>query len=286
MASMTSFLFATLFGASVSLPFPFNSTAVCNSAECQEVAMIIKGNLDEDADPCNDFYAFACGGFKKLNSIPEGIQSIDGLILLEQQLYARQVGLLDNPELKNHRSKVVRKAKKMYDDCMNGNPENATRQLTDRVFASQVISLVPSRMYKSQFLLNTQEEVCREKVGSRYSFVITRLYLDKYFPVASHEATRDAIKNVWKAYRNNVIKKVPWMDNETEKAVNKGLDDLEMNTGYPDWLADDQELDQEYEGKEHPYWLTNPVTVDAHFNRAVPEISKYNLSVVCKENSE
>ena len=255
MASMTSLLFFTLFGVALSLPSNFNSAAVCNSAECKDVAKFIEGNLNEDADPCEDFYAFACGGFKKAFPIPEGTQHIDGLGLVKKQLTERQVGLLDNPKLKNHGSKVVRKAKKIYDDCMNGNRENATTPLTPlngRVFANQPDSLVPEGMYKSEPCVITPESVCRGEVSYKYPWVMARLYLDKYFPIAEHKATRQAIMNVWNAFRNNVIKQVPWMDNKTAETVTQGLDDLEINTGYPDWLADDEELDEEYEGDSHP----------------------------------
>ena len=286
MGSMTSWLFVTLFGVALSLPSNCNSAAVCNSKECKDIAKFIKGNLNEDADPCEDFYAFACGGFKKAFPIPGGTYNIDGMGLVYKQVTERQVGLFDDPKLKNHGSKVVRKAKQMFDDCMKSNRKNATTPLTGRVFANQPDSLIPEGMYKNEPFLVSLESVCRDRVGDKYSWVITRLYLDKYFPIAEHKATKDLIKNIWKAYRNNVIKKVPWMDNETEETINQGLDDLVINTGYPDWLADDKELDREYEGKTHTFWPLNPLLPIAQFIGAVPEISKYNLSVVCKRGTK
>ena len=279
---MTSLLFVTLFGVALSLPSSFNSAGVCNSKDCQDIADIIKGNLDENADPCEDFYAFACGGFKKLNPIPVGARHIDGLALVQKQLDARLIGLFDDLELKNHRSKTVRKAKKIYDDCMNGTlGENITKSLPVRVFVNHHDSLVAEGMYKSQ-LLNTPEQTCRQQVKSKYPWIVIRLYLDKYFPLTEHKAARDAIINIWKALRNDIMKKVSWMDDETEKNVNQGLDDLEINTGYPGWLLDDKELDKEYEGEKHPDWSVDPLTVNAFFNRDVPEIGKYYLPVYIK----
>ena len=280
---MKSLLFVTLFGAALSLPSSFNSAGVCTSKECQEVAEIIKESLNEDADPCEDFYAFACGGFKKRHPLPKRAQNVDGLSLVRKELDTRLVGLLDHPKLKNHGSKVIRKAKKLYDDCIDGNlRENATEPLADKVFVKQSDSLVPLGIYKSQSLNNDREAGCRSNVAFKYPFVLVRLYLDKYFSITEHKAARDVTLNVWKALRNDIIKKVPWMTNETMENVNQGLDDLEINTGYPDWLVDDEELDKEYEGKQHPEWPMNPLTVNAHFNPPVPEISKYDLSVVYK----
>ena len=278
---MTSLLFVTLFGAALSLPSSLNSAGVCNSKDCQDIAKIIKGNLDENADPCEDFYAFACGGFKKAN--PTSRQHIDEVDLIMEQLNARQVGLLDNPKLKNHGSKIVRKAKQIYDECMNGTlRENATKPLPGRVFVNQHDSIVSEGMYKSQLLKDTPEQTCRMKINSKYSFVIIRLYLDKYFPLAEHKAARNAIINIWKALRNDIRKKVSWLDDETEKNVNQGLDDLVINTGYPDWISDDKELDKEYEEEQHPDSSVDPLTVNAFFNRDIPEIGKYYFSICIK----
>ena len=136
---------------------------------------------------------------------------------------------------------------------------------------------------------NTPEETCRQQVYSDYSFVVARVYADKYFPITEHRATRDAIMNVWKALRNDIIKEVPWMDEDTKRKVNQRLDDLEVDTGYPDWLLDDKELDKEYEGEKHPDWPTDPLEVNAHFSQ-LPWIGKYDLTMrhlsVCKEGTK
>ena len=286
MAFMRELLFVTLFGVALSLPTSFNSADVCNSAECQDVAKLIKENLDENADPCEDFYAFACGGFKNVFPIPEGAQNIDGFVLARRQLNGKLVGLLDDPKLKNHGSKVVRIAKQMYDDCMNGDRENTTTQLTARVFSNQGISLVPEGMYKSQSLKHTPEEICREKVYYKYSFVVVRLYVDKYFPITEYKSSRDMVINVWKAFRSDIIKQVPWMNHETHKSVIENLDNLTISTGYPDWLTDDRELDKQYEGRAHTNWRVDPFTVNAYFYQLPPEISKYNLTLVSECNAK
>ena len=40
-----------------------SSEETCNSGICQELALSIKENMNTAADPCEDFYEFACGGF-------------------------------------------------------------------------------------------------------------------------------------------------------------------------------------------------------------------------------
>ncbi|XP_035209810.1 membrane metallo-endopeptidase-like 1 [Stegodyphus dumicola] len=41
-----------------------SNTTVCETHECLRAADEILFNLDEDANPCEDFYQFACGGWK------------------------------------------------------------------------------------------------------------------------------------------------------------------------------------------------------------------------------
>ena len=274
----TNFLLVTLLGAALTLPSSFDSAAVCNTQECQQVAKYIGANIDENADPCDDFYKFACGRFKDSHPLPGSAQNIDGLTLVQQELTARQIGLLDNPTLKNHGSKIIRKAKKMYDDC-RANIANVrpTTPETGRFMVKESDSLVPEGMYENKTFSMSPEDVCRREVQNEYPFVITRLYLDKYFPIAEHNATRNTIMNVWKAFRNDIVKIIPWIDGNTRQNVYNNLDRLEVNTGYPDWLSDDKELDREYQGRRHPEWPMDPLTVNAHFYSVIPEISEYEI---------
>ena len=41
----------------------------CTSKECVKVAASILSDLDENVDPCDDFYHFSCGGWIKKNNL-------------------------------------------------------------------------------------------------------------------------------------------------------------------------------------------------------------------------
>ncbi|KAK3741544.1 hypothetical protein QZH41_002928 [Actinostola sp. cb2023] len=48
---------------------------VCNTKECRKVAKYIKATMDTTQDPCNDFYQYVCGGWRKKNPIPRSSSS-------------------------------------------------------------------------------------------------------------------------------------------------------------------------------------------------------------------
>ena len=46
---------------------------VCSSAGCVSLSTEMLSALDETKSPCDDFYHFACGGWERVNIIPEGV---------------------------------------------------------------------------------------------------------------------------------------------------------------------------------------------------------------------
>ena len=275
---LSNLLLVAFVGAAVTLPSPFKSAAVCNTEECQQVAEYIRANIDEDADPCDDFYKFACGKFKDSHPLSGGERIIDSLFLVQRQLYDRQLELLDDPTLKNHGSKTIRKVKEIYDDCKaNQGSIKPTIPETVRFIVNESDSLVPEGMYDAKSFLMSSVDVCQQEIQRKYFYLFLRLYLDKYFSIAEYNASRNVIMNVWKVFRNDIVKSIPWIDEKTKKNLTDNLDILKLNTGCPDWLFDDEELDKEYEGQKHAGWPMNPLSVNANFNRGVPEIGEYEL---------
>ena len=57
-------------------PSSANSSDVCQSEACFDLAVQIKGAMDESVDPCEDFYNFTCGHWAAFNHIPEGDTSL------------------------------------------------------------------------------------------------------------------------------------------------------------------------------------------------------------------
>ena len=206
--------------------------------ECKETAAEILSNLNENVDPCHDFYQYSCGGRDMK------IMSLSKLEALRNQ--RENSNLHADDKLRNHGSKAIREAKKVYDDCINRNETNCN---------------------------NKARWVCEN--------AFFRVYIDKYFSVAEHKAATRLISSLRSTFVEDIVNKIKWIDPETKKHVLKNLTELQLNVGYPDWLLDDTILDYECEHVKPNPWPINPLTVNAEFDQQGNRgrISKYFSSV-------
>ncbi|XP_043467635.1 endothelin-converting enzyme 1-like isoform X2 [Leptopilina heterotoma] len=49
-----------------------NISEICTTSECQELSNYIINSINKTADPCNDFYNYACGSYPTNYPVPEG----------------------------------------------------------------------------------------------------------------------------------------------------------------------------------------------------------------------
>lgn len=74
--------------------------------------------MDMSADPCDNFFQFACGHWNKKHMIPEDRASISTFEVLSDQIQVTLKGLLEEP-VDSSDSDATRKAKDFYVSCMN-----------------------------------------------------------------------------------------------------------------------------------------------------------------------
>ncbi|XP_029471165.1 neprilysin isoform X2 [Rhinatrema bivittatum] len=90
---------------------------VCKSSDCVKSASRILDNMDPSAEPCQDFYQYACGGWLKKNIIPETSSRYSSFDILRDEL---EVVLKDILEKANTGDlAAVTKAKILYRSCIN-----------------------------------------------------------------------------------------------------------------------------------------------------------------------
>ncbi|XP_042228395.1 neprilysin-1-like, partial [Homarus americanus] len=74
--------------------------------------------MDQTADPCTDFFQFACGMWNKKHVIPEDRASINTFEVMADQLQKILRGLLEEP-VSPDEGEATKKAKLFYSACMN-----------------------------------------------------------------------------------------------------------------------------------------------------------------------
>ncbi|NXD72319.1 NEP protein, partial [Eolophus roseicapillus] len=90
---------------------------VCKTSDCIKSAARILENMDMTAEPCNDFYQYACGGWLKRNVIPETSSRYSNFDILRDELEVVLKDVLDTPSTND--VTAVQKAKTLYRSCIN-----------------------------------------------------------------------------------------------------------------------------------------------------------------------
>jgi len=100
----------------------------CLSSECVKVAAAIISDLDDETDPCDDFYKHACGGWEKLNPIPDGHSSwsifekiLEGNQLVMKNVLENATSIKDDTKSEGVNTDAKRKAHNYYTSCMDPN---------------------------------------------------------------------------------------------------------------------------------------------------------------------
>ncbi|EFA09825.2 neprilysin-1 [Tribolium castaneum] len=93
-------------------------SSVCLTEECVRTAASLLGAMDHTADPCVDFFQYACGTWNKKHVIPEDRSSISTFEVMADQLQVILKGVLEEP-INLEDNEATRKAKTFYNTCMD-----------------------------------------------------------------------------------------------------------------------------------------------------------------------
>ncbi|NWU63831.1 NEP protein, partial [Pterocles burchelli] len=87
------------------------------ASECTNTSARMLENMDTTAEPCSDFYQYACGGWLKRNVIPETSSRYSNFDILRDELEVVLKDVLDVPS--SNDITAVQKAKTLYRSCIN-----------------------------------------------------------------------------------------------------------------------------------------------------------------------
>lgn len=92
--------------------------AKCLTLPCQQEAEAVLSSMDKRANPCEDFYEFACGNFEKTHPIPKGKLIWENFLILQEVMDKRSRAILSEAVTPQDPAAVI-KAKNMYAACMD-----------------------------------------------------------------------------------------------------------------------------------------------------------------------
>ncbi|KAL2090790.1 hypothetical protein ACEWY4_013053 [Coilia grayii] len=99
------------------LMYRSRDNSICTTSDCVTAAARLLQNMDPHAEPCQNFYQYACGGWQERHVIPETSSHHSVFDILRGELEIVLKGVL---ETKNERDRdAFRKVKLLYSSCMN-----------------------------------------------------------------------------------------------------------------------------------------------------------------------
>ncbi|KAM6258574.1 neprilysin isoform 1-T2 [Porphyrio hochstetteri] len=107
----------TIVAVTMIVLYATHDDGVCKTPDCIKSAARILENMDTTAEPCNDFYQYACGGWLKRNIIPETSSRYSNFDILRDELEVVLKDVLDTPS--SNDITAVQKAKTLYRSCIN-----------------------------------------------------------------------------------------------------------------------------------------------------------------------
>ncbi|XP_052819632.1 neprilysin-4-like isoform X2 [Mya arenaria] len=116
-------LFAAVIGLAIALGIVANAEddtgpEICQTADCAQAAARVLENIDTSVDPCDNFYMYSCGAWKRKHVIPEDKSSQNVFGVLRDNVQVINKYLLEDGE-KYKTVEGVGKAQDMYAGCVN-----------------------------------------------------------------------------------------------------------------------------------------------------------------------
>ncbi|XP_058965911.2 endothelin-converting enzyme 1-like isoform X2 [Pocillopora verrucosa] len=106
-------------GGIVAAAYLLTRPLICKTEECYKISKVISNQIDTSKDPCDDFYAYACGGFIKTHQLKGNQSSVGGFTIVNDDNMKVLQQAMVNASTKYNQSSSILKTVKIYDSCLN-----------------------------------------------------------------------------------------------------------------------------------------------------------------------
>lgn len=94
-------------------------TEVCTTAVCEERAKLVLQSLDDNVDPCDDFYGYVCNNWMRSNPVPDDRARFSSFDSLRIKLQQRLKDILERATYKTENQNITDKVILAYRACTN-----------------------------------------------------------------------------------------------------------------------------------------------------------------------
>jgi neprilysin len=91
---------------------------ICLSPGCVHAASKMLEQLDEEVEPCDDFYEFSCGNYIRETMIPDDKVSVNAFSVISDKLQEQLKTIITAP-IEEDDIEPFQMVKKLYVACMN-----------------------------------------------------------------------------------------------------------------------------------------------------------------------
>ncbi|XP_049822741.1 neprilysin-2 isoform X3 [Aethina tumida] len=95
-----------------------SQSKICLTPGCIHTASNVLSSMDQNVDPCDDFYQFTCGNFLKKTNIPDDKSSVTSFSIISDLLQEQLRSMIEEP-ISETEPKPFQLTKKLYRACMN-----------------------------------------------------------------------------------------------------------------------------------------------------------------------
>ena len=278
---------------------------VCETENCKEEANRTMSFMDAKADPCSDFYMFACGKFSKMMPIPKGQTNTD--VFTDESKKINRVeedSLLGNNRLLKSVSSAVRGLKKSFDACLKGptpkgkvggmrslvDEENYLNHLRTEVLVQKLRQrhelleaegvdpniaalLIPDVMTPTSQLVDelskmAKIDLCTQKEMGDHPVPLLRLFVNKFNPPLKTAVEKNLLNKVVNTLDTTL--KIPGETGPLMDKLKNTLAHLTKNFVYPKFILNNTLLNKVKKIK----WPISPFSTNAEYKYTDNSLSK------------